>query len=95
MTWYFSAEILTVPNPFPPRLCPGLIITRDEGHAKVECNIEDMYGYVFAYEFIGSFLLIFTWLVIRNYQIGQDFANRKLEAFAKCALIPLIYASAY
>jgi len=95
MTWYFSAEILTVPNPFPPMLCPGLMITRDEGQAKVGCDIADMYGYVFAYEFIGSFLLIFTWLVIRNYQIGQDFANRKLEAFAKCALIPLIYLSAY
>jgi len=94
LTWYFSAvDANNVPIPSPPLLCPSLVVTRDANNSKFGCKIDDMYGYIFAYEFVGSVLLIFSWLILRNYQIGQDFANRKLEAFAKCAILPIIYMS--
>lgn len=97
ITWYLSATNPTNNEPIPPapRLCTNMSITRDVNNLKTGCKIDDIYGYVFAYEFIGSLMLIFSWLILRNYQIGQDFANRKLETFAKCALVPVIYFSTY
>lgn len=43
------------------------------------------------FEMFGSFCFIFTWIVLRNYKLAADYANKKLEAFVKSALVTLLF----
>ena len=69
----FAASKITWPElvteqkkiyPAVPTLCP--IFT---GASIGNCSTDDIYWQVFFVEFLASFVFIFSWLLIRNYEI--------------------------
>jgi glycerol uptake facilitator-like aquaporin len=70
--------------PTPPHICPKFNST-----ISPNCKVDSLYWQVFFCEFLASFVFIFSWLIIRNYEIYGDM--RKWENFIKPAVVALVY----
>ena len=96
LTWYFSLineeNNQTVTIPMPPTLCPQLeVISSDSSMTNKRCKIEGLHLYIILYELFSSFCFVFTWIVIRNFKLRADYANKKLESFVKAMLVAVLY----
>ena len=84
----------------PPKLCPHVALSSfapsaksaDEPNKIIEdCALKGYETSIIMYELIGSLCLAFSWVVLRNYRISSEYANKKFAAFLKSALVGMIY----
>ena len=57
------------------------------------CHYDGLYGNVFAIEFLCSFVLVFAWLIVRNYEVTGDMSA--WQHFVKPLFVLVINAGSY
>lgn len=86
---YVGKDNLKNVTPKVPTLCP--LYTDPNGSGKNGCLAENINWDVFASEFIASFILVLSWLIIRNYSFRGDL--EKAQNIIKPVFVYLAYGT--
>ena len=77
-------------SPKVPTLCPGY---SDADPKKSGCRSEGMEWQAFFNEFMGSFIFLFSWVIIRNLQLKGDLF--KAQNIIKPVFVMLVYSASF